>query len=106
MIFPYLETAISFALVMLVVSLMVNVGVRILYSLRGQRAQGVQDMLRQLHAGFCDEREIPLYGAARTLALKAFLRDVLGSPILHDGQRWATANARSATKKPTTIELT
>jgi hypothetical protein len=60
---------------------------------RGQRAQGVQDMLRQLHSGFCDEREIPLYGPARTLAQQAFLHDTLGSPILHDGKRWAAANA-------------
>ena len=93
MVFPYLETAISFALVMLVASLMVNVVVRILYTLRGQRAEGVQNMLRQLHSGFCDERDIPLFGDARTQAQQAFLRDVLGSPILHDGARWAVATA-------------
>jgi len=92
MVFPYLETAVSFALVMLVASLMVNVTVRILYTLRGQRAQGVSDMLLQLHRGFCDERGIVLTGAARKLAENAFLDDVLGSPILHDGRRWEKAD--------------
>lgn len=81
--FPYIETAIAFALVMAVGSLMVNVIVRILSSLRGQRPDGVQDMLVQLHRGFCAERGVTLAHPTRLAAERAFVDGVLGAPVLH-----------------------
>jgi hypothetical protein len=81
--FPYVETAIAFALVMLVGSLMVNVITRILTTLRGQRPQGVQDMLVQLHRGFCAERGVVLDNVHRLAAERAFVDGVLGAPVLH-----------------------
>ncbi|MCE9573367.1 MAG: hypothetical protein K8W52_09435 [Deltaproteobacteria bacterium] len=81
--FPYIETAIAFALVMLVGSLMVNVIVRILSTLRGQRPDGVQDMLVQLHRGFCAERGVALATPERLRAERAFVDGVLGAPVLH-----------------------
>lgn len=81
--FPYLETALAFALVMLVGSLMVNVIVRILSTFRGQRPDGVRDMLVQLHRGFCAERGVTLTMPERLRAERAFVDGVLGAPVLH-----------------------
>jgi hypothetical protein len=90
-ILPYVETAIAFALVMLAGSLLVNIVVRLIQAYTGERARGVQDMLGQLHRGFCDHRAIAPDDP--TAARGAFLDAVLSSPVLHDARTMAAADA-------------
>src|SRR5687767_5620542 len=84
MVFPYIETAIAFVLVMLVASLVVNVIVRILHHWSRERAKGVAALLGQLHRGYCAQRGVrpPHPTAAR----HTFINDILTSPILHGGR--------------------
>jgi len=93
MSFPYLETVVAFALVMLVAALMVNIVVRVLYTLRGDRSTGVADMLLQLHRGFVAARDLDLHGQAQTDAENAFVDAVMLSPVLHDVKTWNQVEA-------------
>jgi hypothetical protein len=91
MVMPYLESAIAFVLVMLAGSLLVNIVVRLIHAYTGERARGVQDLLGQLHRGFCDHRQI--VPDDYHLAREAFLDAVLSAPILHDARTMAAADA-------------
>ena len=91
MILPYVETAIAFALVMLAGSLLVNIVVRLIHAYTGERPRGVQDMLGQLHRGFCEHRAIAPDDPAG--ARLAFIDAVLSSSILHDARTMAAADA-------------
>jgi len=87
----YIETAIVFVLVLLAGSLMVNIVVRMVHAATGERARGVQDMLGQLHRGFCEHRRIRPESYPATQ--RAFLDAVLASPILHDSRTMTAAEA-------------
>jgi hypothetical protein len=103
MVMPYLESAIAFVLVMLAGSLLVNIVVRLIQAYTGERPRGVQDLLGQLHRGFCDHRAIAPddYHPAR----EAFLDAVLSAPILHDARTMAAADAEVMAARERYLEI-
>jgi hypothetical protein len=93
--FPLIETAIAFVVIMLAASLMVTAIVRLLHAWTDRRGRGVSDMLVRLHHGFRAHRDI--FSSPGDDAESAFVHDILSDPILHTSDRLAQNNAWNAT---------
>lgn len=83
--FPLIETAIAFVVIMLAASLMVTALVRLFHSFTNRRGRGVEDMLVQLHHGFRAHND--LFTRPGDDAETTFVKDILSDPMLHTSER-------------------